>query len=323
MRIKRNGPLGGRKAVKSDADKIKYYLVCEGAQTEPIYFEALNRCREKAGVHPRIELIPVERGYSEYRLTNPKTLAKTVKRYLDEVSEGRISYQEVIDWILDFIREQKGIKSPNQETKVIRAFLSNVVKSMGVKLDDTFSVADLESECQKLSVSMSKYGPESWAVIVRDLPDIMEQAFEGYNPAVDKICLIVDRDEYGDGNFTKAQYEDVREICHKEGFDFYPSNPCFEFWLLMHYDDVHTLDKTKLRENPKAGSGKKSPRYTEIAMRQFMPGYSKSNYDADALMEKIDCAVKNADMFCIDEAGLEHTIGSRVGLLIMALRGSP
>ena len=88
MRIKRNGPLGGRKAVKSDADKIKYYLVCEGAQTEPIYFEALNRCRETLGIHPRMELLVIERGYSERRFSNPQTLLRTIQQYLEESENG-------------------------------------------------------------------------------------------------------------------------------------------------------------------------------------------------------------------------------------------
>ena len=66
----------------------------------------------------------------------------------------------------------------------------------------------------------------------------------------------------------------------------------------------------------------KSPcRYAETELRKRMPNYKKSRYDADALLDNIDRALANACTFCQDEAQLEHTIGSRVGVLIQDLRG--
>ena len=34
-------------------------------------------------------------------------------------------------------------------------------------------------------------------------------------------------------------------------YGIYITNPCFEFWLLMHFDDVKELDPELLLENPK------------------------------------------------------------------------
>ncbi|MEA3422876.1 MAG: RloB domain-containing protein [Bacillota bacterium] len=63
---------------------------------------------------------------------------------------------------------------------------------------------------------------------------------------------MVDRDK---GSFVNHpnnnQYAYVVEKCRENGIDFYLTNPCFEFWLLLHFDEVHQLDKTSLLEKKK------------------------------------------------------------------------
>ena len=58
--------------LKSDEAKKKYYLVYEGEKTEEIYFDEIISSREKIGINPLIELVPVLRSYSEKNWSNPK-----------------------------------------------------------------------------------------------------------------------------------------------------------------------------------------------------------------------------------------------------------
>jgi hypothetical protein len=51
-----------------------------------------------------------------------------------------------------------------------------------------------------------------------------------------------------------------------------------------------------------------------------MTGYTKSSYDVDWFMNRIDIAIKNEKNYCEDIEELEHSVGSRVGLLIEELR---
>lgn len=62
------------------------------------------------------------------------------------------------------------------------------------------------------------------------------------------------------------------------------TNPCFEFWLLLHYDQVLNLNRDMLLENPKVSSKR---RYTEHELRKLLKGYSKNNYDAELLIGKM------------------------------------
>ncbi len=113
------------------------------------------------------------------------------------------------------------------------------------------------------------------------------------------------------------QYDYVLRTCREKGFGFYLSNPCFEFWLLLHFDEVVQLDREKLLENPLVSAKR---RYTEQEIRRLLPGYSKSKYNVSLLMERIEVAVKNESMYCEDIEELEHELGSNVGLLIQELR---
>lgn len=95
------------------------------------------------------------------------------------------------------------------------------------------------------------------------------------------------------------------------------TNPCFEFWLLLHFDEVFCLDRDKLLENPQITSKR---RYTEYELRKLLPGYTKSKYNVEALMSRVDKAVQNEKKFCEDIVKLEYEAGSNVGRLIEELK---
>ena len=118
-------------------------------------------------------------------------------------------------------------------------------------------------------------------------------------------------------SFTVNQYEYVLEQCEKRGFGLYLTNPCFEFWLLMHFDDVKELDKERLFENPLVSSKR---RYSEEELRKRVPGYKKSKYDAIGLVRNVDTAIDNEKQFCETLNELENKIGSNLGLLIGEMR---
>ena len=46
--------------------------------------------------------------------------------------------------------------------------------------------------------------------------------------------MVVDRDK---DSFTEEQYDKVVEFCKKNNVSLYVSNPSFELWLYMHFDE--------------------------------------------------------------------------------------
>ena len=107
----------------------------------------------------------------------------------------------------------------------------------------------------------------------------------------------------------------------KKGFRFLISNPSFEFWLLLHFDDVVNLDVEKIRKNEKINSGSKSSiRYLSNELRKRLCKYKKNRYDAERLVHNLNKAIKNEKEFCEALPDLKDKIGSNIGAFIEELR---
>lgn len=303
------------KVLKSDEAKKRYFLVFEGASTEKIYFEALENARDDIGIDPLIELVPIIRSYSEDGWSNPKKILNRIIANLEEEETGRFTYETLLNRIMDYLYDEKVITTSKVQARALWEILEIGCKKILKKcLND--NVDNLVEDCNKLIEYLNQ---ESDVVnIVDDISDIIRATNITYDNRFDKICLIVDRDKESflaiPGN---NQYDYVLRICQEKGFGFYVSNPCFEFWLLLHFEEVFELDKDKLLENPQVTAKR---RYTEYELRKLLPGYSKNNYKTEKLMKQVKDAIRNEQKFCEDINQLKDKLGSAIGLLIRELK---
>jgi hypothetical protein len=66
-----------------------------------------------------------------------------------------------------------------------------------------------------------------------------------YNSDFDEFCVVVDRDSH-------AHIEECLKHCKDKKYNIYITNPCFEFWLLLHIIDVsQNYDYNDLLNNGK------------------------------------------------------------------------
>ncbi|MGL5355333.1 MAG: RloB family protein [Cetobacterium sp.] len=49
----------------------------------------------------------------------------------------------------------------------------------------------------------------------------------------DELCMVIDRDP---NNFFESQFDKIVQECKKNKYFLAITNPCFEFWLLLHFD---------------------------------------------------------------------------------------
>lgn len=303
------------KALKSDEAIKKYFLVYEGSDTEVIYFDAVHLLREDIGINPLIELIPIIRSFSEEGWSNPKKILDRVIQNLRESKEQLISYESLLNRIMDYLYETKVITT----SKVLARNIWKVMKracneELQKSLDDV--VEDIGKACNILiEILREEYETEN---IVADISEIIKEGGLTYEEGFDKICLIVDRDkESFISTPENNQYQYVLDKCREMGFQFYVTNPCFEFWLLLHFDEVFQLDKQKLLDNPKVTAKR---RYAENELRKIYPGYSKTGYYAEPFVRDIDKAIENEKEFCEDIEELKDSVGSNIGKLICEMR---
>ena len=312
MREKRNFA-ERTKISKEDRTRKKYFLVFEGSRTEEIYFDTINELKGKIGINPLIEIISIERTYSEYGWSNPKKILEQLLKDLEEIEDGKLSYKTLVDKIMEIIVEDKNFSlkiSKKSNLKEVIEDIENEIES------SENTVKNIEEDCITLLSIITK----KVFLVKEEIANILEKVLENignqqitYSEDIDKMCLIVDRDKK---SFKEEQYNYVKEECKRKNFKFYVTNPCFEFWLLLHFDEVHSINREKLLENKRASS---KVRYVESELKKYFP-YNKNKYNAELLIEKIDLAIENEKRFCEDIEELKDKLGSNIGLLIKELK---
>lgn len=248
---------------KEDRTIKKYFLVFEGNRTEGIYFNAINELKDKIGINPLIEIISIERTYTEEGWSNPKKILEQLLKDLEEIENGKFSYKTLVDKIIEIIMEdEKFFSKISKETssKEIIEDIKNEIESL-----DSI-VENIEEDCKFFLNMIIK----NFFLTIEEIPNILETVLKNienkqitYSEDIDKMCLIVDRDKK---SFKEGQYNYVKEECKRKNFKFYVTNPCFEFWLLLHFDEVHSINREKLLENKRASS---KVRYVESELKNI------------------------------------------------------
>lgn len=301
----------------SDKTLKKYFLVYEGSETEAIYFDAISSMREDVGISLLIELIPIIRSYSENGWSNPKKILDRIIENLEESRTNQISYETLLNRIMDYFYETKVITTSKVQARSIWNTMCRICEEKCLKKLTSY-VEDIEKSCNFiLKVLQEEYELQH---AISEISNIIKEGGFTYAEGFDKICFIIDRDRESFVSSPKGnQYKYVIDKCEEMGFELYVTNPCFEFWLLLHFDEVFELDMNKLLENPKVTAKR---RYVEQELRKLWSGYQKSSYKAKELVKNIDKAINNEKKFCEDIVKLENFIGSNIGKLIMNMRGS-
>lgn len=127
----------------------------------------------------------------------------------------------------------------------------------------------------------------------------------------DKLCIVVDRDQQ---SFTESQFDILLAADKNKEIKFCISNPCFEFWLLLHYSDCKEFSEKDLLSNEKDGNRT----FVEKCLMDKLGGsYNKtrlkfvSNYK-----DKIITAIHNSKYYSISPEQLKNNIGTMIGILI-------
>lgn len=158
-----------------------------------------------------------------------------------------------------------------------------------------------------------------------DEKDIPEEEWEKnckwkeYDPEIDTVCIIFDRD-YRD---LEKCLDNIYEKCRKHKIYIAISNPNFELWLLLHFSDIGQYDKEMLLRNPKNvkkqifSDASKNKKYLEIVLSKVAEGYKKgSSIKFEKYKEFVPLAIEQAKLFSEDSEKLKNELGTSVGKLI-------
>ena len=263
------------------------FLSVEGKVTEKNYFNLVYKYRNRLGINSLVVIETLNRG-------DPRSDLESIYGLIDDClrlkSDG-ILPADLYD-VLNNIRNQNDIYTEEYLTEYLSDQLpDNEARNITLALSSA-----------GIDINYNKYLSE----------------FKGkYDD--DVFAIVLDRDS--DCHSRRSLIELI-DRCQNNGIRFIISNPCFEFWLLLHLCDVHVeyadqLDK--FLENEKL-SNKHTFVSREVNNRA---GHSKSISESiflDKYLNSIDDAISRASNFEQDKIKLLDNIGTNIPELFELLR---
>ena len=255
--------------------KIQYIIFAEGIETEKLYFESLSRSKRKK--------------------------ENVIIRYLDrwKVNSGRSNQLSVVTDVIEYVE----VKA---EKKINRRDLERLFK----KLVEDAKVEELTEITNQLNKLTSQF-PD----LFTSKEGIQSQLFScitltNFDSEFDKLFIILDRDSH---SFTNEQFKEVLAKSQTNNLNLGITNPCFEFFLLSHFEGISDLDSEKLKSNLK--EGKKT--YVEKLLNDYLfkhnkTSFKKNSYDTEFFINRTDTALINSEQFETNNECLEDNLGSSV-----------
>lgn len=154
-----------------------------------------------------------------------------------------------------------------------------------------------------------------------DVKKLLARTKREYNfRPTDEFWLIIDRDDWE--KIHKIDLDKVVEECRDEqNFHIALSNPCFEFWLILHLaklSDFSEEEKMKIYENASV-SDKKN--YVDVILADLIGdgrGYNKRP-NPSIFLPLIKVAIKNASEIADPKSDYPKGLGSDVYKLVIKL----
>ena len=136
----------------------------------------------------------------------------------------------------------------------------------------------------------------------------------------DEFWLIIDRDDWQ--TVHKVNFQEIADECKRYGnVHLALSNPCFEFWLLLHLirkEDIPVDIQNKLLVNDKISKNKNFIDQYLADVIDNNRGYNKIP-NPRIFMDKIHTAIANAKVLSIDGEDFPCGLGSDVYRLVEKL----
>lgn len=271
--------------------KKKFIFGYEGDKTEKEYFTGIAENKEYFGISDLVEVINLERFDKSH--SNQLNVVKEIDKFLNLVKSCENeckNFEEKLEKVLNTYEIDL-----NNETK---ENLKNYIKNYNYDKNEQEFFEGLKTLIKN-------------EVIVDRIKSIQE--LEGIDLEYDEINIIIDRDYK---SFTEEQFWNVINICKEKNYNLGLTNPCFEFWLLLHFTDCSEYNDAEIKENGKKTSRK---RFLEKCLSDKLGTYKKNRIHFDNYKEKVELAINNVENYCKDVEKLNDNIGSSLGSIIERL----
>lgn len=286
FRLANDSFLREKEEEKEKPDKI-FFLSVEGNRTEVEYFTKLSKYRVSLGINARIDVEVLKR-----RKTDTNSAPSAVTDLLDEFMDLR-----------DLDRDENGLIqeiSPLLGHQIKATVIKQYINNPESLEHDTFDKISMALENANYDLIYRKY--------------LRQRSNEG-----DEFGIVIDCDRQA---HKKAGLIRCLNYCKKKQYQCYITNPCFEFWLLLHLVDVKRDYHDRMDEILE--NKRDSQAHTFVSKEvSNLAGHGKYSIEFESkYLAHIDEAIQRAKCFESDEYQIVEKVGTNLWRLIERLRMS-
>ena len=263
--------------------KKVFFVSIEGNITEKQYLQGISKYRDELGINALVNVQVLERRDSDTN-SAPAQVIELLEEYIDlrKLNEDDLIRDIPTNIINDFGEDtiKLFIKDASQIDKETRSSINTELTNYGYDL-----------EYRKY---LNKVGGDS-----------------------DEFCILIDRDKQ---SHPETNMNDCIFHCRKNGYSCYVTNPCFEFWLLLHFSNVieEYADMLEtIKENEKVSN---AHTYVSYELSKKAHHGKKILEFETTYLPRIDDAITHAKTFPSEVDELVDNIGCNIWKLIEKMR---
>lgn len=307
------------------------FIAFEGF-TEINYFGMIKDNKDKLGIRDNVHILRIARSNRDRRNADPMRNANAMAEYINCIETKRYTVGIFVSEIIQNLYEEGCDKERTRKCKTggqynIDSGIANLKRNL-IAIEDRI-MEELSSSdcCEDGAITNTKDAMTICKDVIQEIiPGYFDKISEpksihriSFDKDLDMLCLVIDRDPYAqDSRRTAKEFNDMMRKCEDLGIHVFVTNPCFEFYLLMHDDDwlkrFEGHEEEFLRNDFVEGT---RMRFAEWALNQVMQYDKRMDL---SFLAKDDCrmvktAIANAETFA-DWKELESKIGSSIPQLI-------
>ena len=266
----------------------KYYVALEGEVTEHIYFKAFLKSLTNQSI------LFLKQGSS-----NPKSILDELLKKMELVEPFSIQRNEIVETILESFETSFAMVSKSEIQRITNSIVSKYHWDNKIEFDANEYSLIVREVCE--SIPLDSFPSENF---VSHINQVLKERTE-FDSKLDGIILIVDRDRK---SFTEEQYDSVLSDCMRYHVHLFVTNPCIEFWFLLHFSDCKGIEKQLLNN----GINEKGQTFAYQQLKLVDPSYSKKHVDAQQYLRLYNTALKHSKRFPSDLKKLKNEIGTNI-----------
>ena len=294
FRLSKNQPNKARQEIKSKNFASKLFIVVEGKETEIVYFNAFISYYADNLLKEFILLDKID-GTLSNQFSIVKQIDSLLKTSKDLDAKAIAKFNDCKNDLLS--REIEDVE-----------ILNEILQSLKVVINDDEKYKEIFG---KLNNSEST------------LIEVLEiiETFHNFEKDIDKVLIVIDRDFH---SFTSSQFDKVINICEDNNYLLGLTNPCFEFFLYLHFSNTENMNEEsleKLSKNVKISPKSKinySTRILKDELKKHKKSYKKSKFDADFIVKNFQFVESNIkkSKLNIDAKSLKTELGTTLNKIL-------